>query len=88
MGDVVKLHRIVTADSPFGGCPHCGRDDGFLNDGRDHWFRCDRHKTKWKVGSNLFSSWRDEDEETWLHNRFRLSEYMTVEPLMPAQRVT
>ena len=66
---------------PFGGCPHCGQNDGYLNDGRDHWFRCDRHKVKWWVGSNLFSSWRDEDEETWRLNRFRLAEYMTVSPI-------
>ncbi len=47
---------------------------------------CHRHKTKWHVGSNLFSGWRDEIEEVWRLNRFRLAEYMTVEPVMPEQR--
>ena len=42
------------------------------------WFFCDSHKTKWLVGSNLFSSWREEDDEVWRLNRFKLAEYMTV----------
>ena len=78
----------VITENYFGGCPCCGNADGYLNDGPDHWFICHRHKTKWRAGSNLFSGWRDENDEMWLHNRFRLAEYMTVEPLMPAQQVT
>lgn len=50
-------------DSHFGECPECGRNDGYLNAGRTHVFFCDEHKTRWTVGSNLFSSWRDETEE-------------------------
>ncbi len=65
----------------FSGCPHCGQNDSYLNNGRDHWFFCDRHKTKWLVGSNLFSSWREEDDEVWRLNRFKLAEYMTVNPI-------
>ena len=53
----------------------------YPNDERDHWFFCDRHKTKWRAGSNLFSSWREEDDEVWQLNRFRLAEYMTVSPI-------
>ncbi len=78
MGDVVQFQRPVTADNHFGGCPHCGRNDGYLNDGRDHWFFCDSHKTKWLVGSNLFSSWREEDDKVWRLNLFKLAEYLTV----------
>ncbi len=72
---------VAVTEYPFGGCPHCGRSDVYLNDGRDHWFYCDRHKTKWLAGSNLFSSWHDEDEDTWRQNRFKLAEYMTVKPI-------
>ncbi len=64
---------VVTTTHPFGGCPGCGNTDGYLNVGPDHWFFCHRHKTKWRAGSNLFSGWRDENEETWLRNRFLLS---------------
>ncbi len=71
---------------PFGGCPCCGNADGYLNGGPDHWFICHRHKTKRRAGSNLFSGWRDEDEGTRLRNRFRLSEYMTVKPVMPLRQ--
>ena len=40
----------------FGVCPKCFRNDGYLNDGPNHWYHCRRHKLKWYVGSNLFSA--------------------------------
>ena len=80
MGDVVQLRE---EPGYFGGCPKCGRDDGYLNVGRCHWFVCDEHKTTWCVGSNLFSSWREQSEEVWEENARRLSEYIEVEPLLP-----
>lgn len=67
----------------FGGCPHCGSSDGFLNFGRDHWGICHKHQVKWYIGSNLFSGWRDEAEEQWLRNTYRLSPYHQVEPIFP-----
>lgn len=70
MNDVVTLQPKVTTDEYFGGCPHCGQNDGYINSGPDHWFVCDQHKTKWCAGSNLFSSWHDEDEEERKRNRF------------------
>ncbi len=74
----------VVTTHPFGGCPGCGNHDGYLNVGPDHWFVCHRHKTRWRAGSNLFSGWRDENEETWLRNRFQLAQYMRVlKPIMP-----
>lgn len=68
----------------FGGCPECGQNDGYFNVGRDHFFRCDAHKTCWCVGANLFSSWRYEDEATWGDNARRYSDYMRVEPIQGA----
>ncbi len=77
---------------PFGGCPGCGGTDGwhadsYPNDGRDLWFFCDRHKTRWRARSNLFSGWRDENYEVWLRNRFKLARYFwIVEPVMPLRQ--
>jgi len=34
-----------------------------LNDGPDHWFVCNTHMTKWRVGSNLFSAWQHLTDE-------------------------
>jgi hypothetical protein len=67
---------------PRGDCPMCGRNDGYLNIGRGHWFLCHAHRTKWFIGSNLFSSWREEDEETWVRNSALLANYEEVEPTM------
>jgi hypothetical protein len=50
----------------FGGCPECGSQDGYLNIGQSHWVFCEKHQTRWCIGSNLFSSWRDETEEEQL----------------------
>ncbi len=89
----VRDRDAVVTTLPFGGCPGCGNTDGWLadrwhadgytNDQCDLWFFCDRHKTRWRVGSNLFSGGRDENKETWLRNRFKLARYMTVKPVMP-----
>ena len=83
MAEVVRFDRAPRTDEYFGGCTHCGQNDGYVNSGPDHWFVYNRHKTKWRVGSNLFSSWRDEDEEAAKRNRFKLSEYMIVKPIYP-----
>ena len=79
--NVVKFPERPETGEYFGGCPHCGQTDGYVNVGREHWFVCDRHKTKWHVGSNLFSCWRHEDEETWRRNEYLLQNYMTVDPI-------
>lgn len=67
----------------FGGCPQCGQDDGFINVGRSHWFFCKAHKTSWCIGSNLFSSWREqsEEEQRRIYDEIGLDEFTEVEPL-------
>ena len=65
----------------FGGCPVCGKNDGYLNSGRDHWFICDKHLMKWHIGSNLFSSWRDMTDEEATEQADQLAEYRPVKPV-------
>jgi hypothetical protein len=36
----------------FGGCPQCGRNDGYVNAGKTHVFICREHKTSWTIGPN------------------------------------
>ncbi|MGJ8583878.1 MAG: hypothetical protein ACSHXD_07305 [Marinosulfonomonas sp.] len=62
----------------FGVCPVCKNYSGCLNIGRDHWFYCETHKTKWWIGSNLFSSWRNQTDEEHSQNASILSEYSDV----------
>lgn len=64
----------------FGGCPHCGQTDGYLNVHKEVWFRCDRHHTKWCAGSGLFSSWMDETEADWNRNAALLAGYVELKP--------
>jgi hypothetical protein len=65
--------------SDFGNCPVCGKNPACRNIGRDHYFYCDEHKIAWCVGSNLFSSWRDESEDDWQHNRAKLADFKIID---------
>ena len=58
----MKKEKKMANDGYFGLCPICKKTDGYLNIGRIHWFICKKHRSRWCVGSNLFSSWRDEAE--------------------------
>ena len=68
-------------EGSFGSCPVCGRTDGYLNISCNHWFVCHEHKTKWFVGSSLFSDWQFETEIDWLGNAVLLGRYKDVEPI-------
>ncbi len=63
----------------FGRCPDCDNtsDDEHecRNIGREHWFFCTEHKTKWCAGENLMSSYQHETEFTYLKNVEFLSDY-------------
>lgn len=67
------------ASNHFGVCPVCYESDGYLNIGRNHLFVCHHHKVSWNVGSNLFSSWREENEVDWKRNAELLADYKEVE---------
>jgi hypothetical protein len=78
--NIVRFPRPATPGDYFGGCPTCGMTNGFKNDGADHWFVCNRHKAKWYVGSNLFSSWREQTAQGRFKNRDLLGSYRRVKP--------
>ena len=50
----------------WGGCPHCHRNDGMINVGKSQWVVCKAHKVMWRIGTNLFSGWRDQTYEEQL----------------------
>jgi hypothetical protein len=66
-------------DSYFGVCPHCLHTDGYTNIGPNHLGVCDTHQVYWYIGSNLFSSWKDENEEIWAANRKHIENYGRVQ---------
>tara|TARA_R110002020_G_scaffold39950_2_gene118166 strand:+ start:4076 stop:4309 length:234 start_codon:yes stop_codon:yes gene_type:complete len=65
----------------FGVCPICGKQDGYLNIQRDHWFVCHEHKIRWHVGSNIFSQWREENPDIWQRNKARIVDYEDISDL-------
>jgi hypothetical protein len=64
----------------WGLCPECHRTDGCLNIGGNHWFFCEQHRTRWCVGWNLFSAWRDEPESVHKENAEKLAAFKEVRP--------
>jgi hypothetical protein len=72
----------IRTDLHFGACPHCGKTDGYLNIGPDHWFVCDKHRTSWFAGSNLFPGWEDDTPAIAL-NRAKVASYRVVQPIYP-----
>ena len=85
--DISIFTALLTArpqtDAYFGGCPACGSGGNMANIGRDHWAACPVHMTKWWIGSNLFSSWREEKQADWDRNARELSGYVEVQPIYP-----
>jgi hypothetical protein len=79
--------RIV--NGYFGLCPFCHRTDGCVRSGEPGTFYvyiCREHKVKWKVGTDLFSCWRDETPEALASNRALLESYESVEPWYPGDK--
>jgi hypothetical protein len=76
-----ELRRESEGDRRFGGCPECGRTDGYMNVGGSHWFVCDAHLTKWCAGYDLFSDWNGESPEVWERNKWKLEGYTEVQPV-------
>lgn len=93
MGDVVNnqsterkmmnARTTVTTDEYFGGCPHCGQTDGYLNVGKSHYFTCKTHRVYWGIGSGLFSSCQYESQAKWKKNAQMLEQFTEVEPIYP-----
>jgi hypothetical protein len=67
----------------FGNCPTCRRSHGCRSVGPDHWYVCHVHKTKWLVGSNLFSTWKHLSDVEHFENARLLSGYTEVQPVRP-----
>jgi hypothetical protein len=85
MSAVVQL--LLVEIEYFGGCPKCGRLERWRNVGRTHWASCESHGVKWRVGENLFSSWREETASTWDANEATLANLVEVEPLPSGKRM-
>jgi hypothetical protein len=77
------LNLDVPSDTRFGACPECvaeappgmKHETHIVNVGRNHWRYCQRHKVKWRIGANLFSSWKEETEEEWQRNAEMLASF-------------
>lgn len=42
----------MAIDGYWGLCPICKKTHGYVNIGRNHWSICEKHRTRWWIGSN------------------------------------
>jgi hypothetical protein len=70
---------ILPVDDYFGVCPMC-LNAAACNIGRVNWMYCREHSVKWRVGENLFSTWRYATEEKWSENYELLKDFGEIEP--------
>jgi hypothetical protein len=80
--EIQDTESTETCTARFGLCPVCRKTDGYMNVGSGHWFMCIKHKNRWFIGSNLFSSWKDETEEEQQDEFYQLGfgDFADVEP--------
>jgi hypothetical protein len=69
---------IYGDEEDYGGCPVCG-DGEMIRVGFKHWMICREHKTKWRVGTGLFSLLQR--VEKW-DRKESFNDYREVEPMM------
>jgi hypothetical protein len=84
------MSEPVTTKEYFGGCPECGRTDGYVNAGAGHWNICCAHKNMWCFGTNLFSDWKGETEAEQIRiwNELGLDDFREVKPIYPPETET
>jgi hypothetical protein len=71
--------RLNGCSAYWGVFPICGKNDGTVNVGPNHYVVCHEHRQFWIIGGNLFSSWKFANEEIWDRNRKMLEQYTRVE---------
>ena len=88
LGGLVILARMacgwrpdtpVYCDAYWGLCPHCKRNDGYLTVRRARWYICHRHRLRWYVRNNEFSTWRHETPEGWKDKLALIGDYEVLE---------
>lgn len=70
----------VQYSSRCGTCPECGKTDGYVNLGKEHWFVCRDHKTKWLGGYNLFENWKNQTVSQTESVNLMLEDFLEVLP--------
>jgi hypothetical protein len=75
--------RTTMEVDEFGGCPTCGKNNGYVNAGATHVFYCSEHKVSWIYGANIFSGWREETKEQQRENYKLIEDFERVVPWWP-----
>ena len=73
-----KVGNFIFKDDAFAPECQCGKEVYYLNIGRNHFWVCDNCKKYTHFGSNLLSSWRNEDKKIWEKNKKKLNTYEMV----------
>ena len=73
-----KVGNFIFKEDEFAPECECGSDVYYLNIGRDHYWVCDKCKKYVYFGSNLLSTWRNQNKGIWERNKRLLSRYEEI----------
>lgn len=88
LGCKIQLQEIDgleggNGDEFTGGCPECGKTNGFLDVHGALYFYCHTHKVRWFRGENVFGCWSFNSPCEWGAKWKLMKEYVEVEPCFP-----
>lgn len=75
------LIEAIQLEYYFGTCS-CGKEPKYFNYERTNWMYCSKCKEMWLLGSNIFTSWRNENKKIWKVNYEKHKKYKIIEPAM------
>ena len=66
-------------------CPICGKNDGYMNAGAQHWAICREHKLKWLIGEHVFDGWENQTIAQFEATLILLKHYREISPVLVQQ---
>lgn len=72
---------VVNDPAYWGGCPSCGKNDGFYHRGKEHWCACHEHRVCWCSGYGLITTAEHMDPAEVEAMLATIEGYRIVEPV-------
>ncbi len=82
--NVIPLPDVQHSDHMLS-CPACGKNNGYLNAGAQHWAICKEHKLKWLIGEHLFEGWENQTIAQYEATLILLKHYKEISPVLMKQ---
>jgi tetratricopeptide (TPR) repeat protein len=75
-----KWAAAMAADALFGACPHCFKNNGYVEIGSSHIYYCKEHKVSWCAG--VFDREQTEEEQRRIYAEEGIADCAEIEPFI------